>query len=202
MSSTIRGHCRNCHYFFDLAEIVRASFLEGHCPNCGQPLATDRQLFLTTAARTLRAHQEFVENVRALVAIPGNFELIPHTLVRDLLEDIDWEDRIARDRELVQLEIQALQRYLRDWTTLEGNAERAQRSEIRAHLGHLADALRRLAGQVKAREGAAMMAASDRIETVATSMEDGWSNEEALRAALRSAEESIESGRSEAGVGG
>ena len=113
MSSTIRAHCRNCHFFFDLAEIVRATFLEGHCPNCGQPLATDRRLFLKTAARTIIAHQEFVESVRALVAIPGNFELLPHTLVRDLLEHIDWEDRIAQDQELVQLEIQALQRYLR-----------------------------------------------------------------------------------------
>lgn len=192
MSSSIRGHCRNCHFFFDLAEIVRAAFLEGRCPNCGQPLATDRRLFLKTAARTVLAHEKLVESVRALVAIPGNFELIPHTLVRDLLEDIDWEDRIAQDRELVQLEMEALQRYLREWTKLEGESGTARRLEIGAHLSRLADALRRLAGRVQAREGEAMEAAATRIDNVAASMDAERSSEEDLRAALTSAAESVE----------
>lgn len=195
MSSSIRGYCRNCHFFFNLAEIVRASFLEGHCPNCGQPLATDRRLFLKTAARTVVAHEELVECVRALVAVPGNFELIPHTLVRDLLEDIDWEDRIAQDRELVQLEIEALHRYLREWTELQGESGGTRRSEIRAHLGRLADALRRLAGRVEAKEGEAMEAAASRIDTVAASVKAEQSSEEDLRAALASASESVEQPR-------
>ncbi|MEW6475498.1 MAG: hypothetical protein AB1679_24855 [Actinomycetota bacterium] len=191
MSSTILGHCRSCHFFFELAQLVRASFLEGHCPNCGQPLATDTRLFLKTAARTVIAHEELVENVRALMAIPGNFELLPHTLVRDILEDIDWEDRIAQDRELVQLEIDALQRYLRDWKKLEGEVGTAHRSEIRAHLSRLAGTLRRLAGRVESREGEAMEAAATRIDAVAASMGAGWGSEEDMRAALGSAQDSV-----------
>ena len=192
MSSSIRGHCRNCHFFFDLAEIVRASFLEGHCPNCGEPLAADRRLFLKTAARTVVTHENLVECVRALLAIPGNFELLPHTLVRDLLETIDWEDRIAQDRELVRLEIEALHRYLREWAKLEGEAGAARRSEVRAHLGRLADALRRLAGRVEAKEGEAMKAAATSIDRVGASMDGGPPSEDVLRAALTSAEDSVE----------
>jgi hypothetical protein len=191
MSSSIRGHCRNCHFFFDLAEIVRASFLEGHCPNCGEPLATNRRLFLKRAARTVITDEELVESVRALLAIPGNFELVPHTLVRDLLEKIDWGDRIAQDRELVRLEIDALHRYLREWAKLEGEAGATRRSEVRAHLGRLADALRRLAGRVEAKEGEAMKAAAAGIDSVGASMEGGPSCQDALRAALSSAEESV-----------
>lgn len=192
MSSSILGHCRNCHFFFDLAEIVRASFLEGHCPNCGEPLATYPRLFLKTAARTVSVHEELVECVRTLMTIPGNFELLPHTLVQDLLEKVDWEDRIARDRELVRLEIEALQRYLREWAKLEGEARAARRSEVRAHLGRLADALRRLARRAEPKEGEAMNAAAAEIDRAGASLQDAPSSEDALWAALSSAEETIQ----------
>jgi hypothetical protein len=120
MSSRIRGHCLVCHYSFFLAELSRAPFFEGYCPSCGSPLAEDRPALHRLMDRAVHLHETLVECVRDLTALPGNFELLPHSLVRDFLEGMDWEDEISRDRELVQLQIEHLQRYLQTWMDLGG----------------------------------------------------------------------------------
>ena len=151
--SRIRGRCRLCRFEFDLAQLVRSPFLEGHCPYCGQPLAADTRRMLKAAARTMIAHDEFLQSVRDLADLPGNLVLVPHTLVREVLEEIDWEEKLVEDRELVRREIEELERYAKAWAKLAGAEERAQRSELRAGLGRLALHLRQLAGRLEGRPG-------------------------------------------------
>lgn len=191
MSSKIRGHCLVCHYSFFLAELIRAPFFEGHCPSCGCPLAEDRPALRRLMGRAVYLHETLVDCVRALVALPGNFELLPHSLLRDFLDGIDWEDEIGRDRELVQLQVEQLRRYLRTWMDLAGAAEARERSEIRAGLGRLAGLLRRLAGRVGAEDRPeAMRSAADRIEALAAAMEDTRPGDAEVRGALEAASRS------------
>jgi nucleotide-binding universal stress UspA family protein len=143
--SSITARCRACGLFIDLEQLVKATFLEGHCPNCGRPLADDTELMLKTAARVLRTHRELLDSVRVLVSLPGNLELLPHSLVRDFFEDIDWGERVASDRELVRLEIEHLERVVREWQKSAGEADGSRRSEMQAGLGRLSGLLRRLA---------------------------------------------------------
>lgn len=144
----IRAHCRACHFSIYLEVLVRAPFLEAHCPNCGRDFVErEPQRMRREAARAVRAHDDLVESVRYLVGLPGNLELIPHTLVRELFDEIDWRhDEIVADRELIQREIEALERYLDMWCELVSSDDSDGREELRDRLRRLAARLRRFAG--------------------------------------------------------
>jgi hypothetical protein len=144
----IRAHCRACHFSIYLTEIVRSPFLDAHCPNCGRDLVErDPKLMRREAARAVRAHDDLVESIRTLISLPGNLALVPHTIVRQLFEEIDWHhDEIVTDRELIQREIEALERYLEVWEELVGTDDAARGSELRGRLRRLSATLRRFAG--------------------------------------------------------
>jgi hypothetical protein len=156
----IRAHCRACHYSIYLSEFVRSPFLETHCPSCGRDLAeNDPQRVRREAARAVRAHDDLVESVRFLVNVRGNLELVPHTLVRELFEEVDWRhDEIVQDRELIEREIEALERYLETLSELvdsqeeEGQEEEDRRRQLRDRLRRLSPVLRRFAGVSDGRE--------------------------------------------------
>lgn len=194
--SRIQARCRACRFQFLLAELVRASFLEGHCPSCGRPLADDTERMRRAAARCVRAHDELVEAVRTLVELPGNLELIPHSLFDELLEDVDWGDEIADDRWLVEMEVEALARYLRAWTQLAGDDGDGRRAEARDLLRRLARVLRRRASRLgPAPEGAdqreGLEAAATRADEAAESVAEGRPAEDEITAALDSARQSV-----------
>jgi predicted RNA-binding Zn-ribbon protein involved in translation (DUF1610 family) len=146
----IRAHCRACHYSIYLTELVRSPFLDAHCPNCGRDLVErEPQCMRREAARAVRAHQDLVESVRYLVRLPGNLQLVPHTLVRDLFDEIDWRrDVLIADRELIRREIEALERYLETWSELvDSDSEDAdRRNQLLQRLRRLSTVLRRFAG--------------------------------------------------------
>jgi hypothetical protein len=144
----IRAHCRACHYSIYLTEFVRSPFLETHCPSCGLDLAeNDPQQVRREAARAVRAHDDLIESVRFLVNVRGNLELVPHTLVRELFDEIDWRhDEIVQDRELVEREIEALERYLETLSELVDSEEEDHRRLLRDRLRRLSPVLRRFAG--------------------------------------------------------
>ena len=146
----IRAHCRACHYSIYLTEFVRSPFLETHCPSCGRDLAeNDPQRVRREAARAVRAHDDLVESVRFLVNVRGNLELVPHTLVRELFEEIDWRhDEIVEDRELIEREIEALERYLETFSELVDSEDEDEdrRRQLRDRLRRLSPVLRRFAG--------------------------------------------------------
>jgi hypothetical protein len=149
--SKIRAHCRACHFSFYLRELVRATFLEGHCPNCGRPLADDRPTLLRGAARTVLLHDELLESVRTLARLPGNLELVPHTLVRELLDEANWADEVLEDRDVLGLAVDELERLVDAWERLAGDEGKASRSELRARLTQLRARLRNRADQIEAR---------------------------------------------------
>jgi hypothetical protein len=151
--SKIRAHCRACHFSFYLRELVRATFLEGHCPNCGRPLAEDQPKLLKGAARTVLLHDELLETVHTLVRLPGNLELVPHTLVRELLDEANWADEVLEDRDVLTLAVEELERLVDAWERLAGEEDQDRRSELRARLTQLRAGLRHRTGQMDARHG-------------------------------------------------
>jgi hypothetical protein len=150
--SKIRAHCRKCHFSFYLRELVRATFLEGHCPNCGRPLADDRPKMMREAARTVLLHDDLLESVRALVRLPGNLELVPHTLVRELLDEANWVDEVLDDRDVLGLAVEELERLVNAWERLAGEEDRDRRSELRARLAQLRARLQSRTDQMGARQ--------------------------------------------------
>jgi hypothetical protein len=154
--SKIRAHCRACHFSFYLREVVRATFLEGHCPNCGRPLAEDRPQLLREAARTVLLHDQLLAAVHALARLPGNLELVPHTLVRELLDEGNWADELMEDRDVLSLAVGELARLVEAWERLAdegdgGDGGDGPRSELRARLTQLRARLGSRAEQMEAR---------------------------------------------------
>ena len=149
MADRIRARCRVCLLDFYLSEVSRSP--EGRCPRCGRKLSPAyTTMMVGEAARICRAHGELLEAVRILVSLPGNLELIPHTLVRDLLEEVDWEEQIAKDRRLIRREIDELERMARSFArVVGGNGE--DKTELRTGLHRVARLLTGHAERLEAR---------------------------------------------------
>jgi len=136
MADRIRARCRVCLLDFYLSEVTRSP--EGRCPRCGRKLAPAyTKMMVGEAARICRAHAELLEAVRILVSLPGNLELIPHTLVRDLLEEVDWQEQIAEDRQLIRREIDELERLAHSFARVVGK-DGEDKAELRTGLQRLA----------------------------------------------------------------
>lgn len=166
MADRIRGRCRFCRLDFYLSELAHSP--EGRCPRCGRRLSPAyTTMVVREAARVCRAHSELLEAVRLLVSLPGNLELIPHTLVRDLLEEVDWQEQIAEDRELIRREIDELERMARSFARVVGDGG-DDHVEFRTGLRRLAQLLTRHADRLDARHQRASEAAGPELSVGAT----------------------------------
>jgi hypothetical protein len=208
LADRIRARCRFCRLDFYLSELARSP--EGRCPRCGRRLAPAyTNMVVREAGRVCRAHSELLEAVRLLVSLPGNLELIPHTLIRDLLEEVDWQEEIAQDRELIRREIDELEKMARSFARVVGHDD--DHVEFRTGLRRLAQLLTRHAdrldaGQQRASEisgdvpvaGAAetgagpVRAAATRLEALSAEHRPSGNAEDDTAGALEAARASIE----------
>ena len=132
----IQGKCRRCGRELYLFQLVEAH--DGRCPNCGHLLTPEyTSLLLDEAARADRLERELVASLRRLVGLPGNLEVIPHSVLRNLFEEVGWEEDVAGDRELVRQEVDELRRWLDRFMQLSD-------TEKEAHARGLTSGLRRL----------------------------------------------------------
>ena len=149
MADRIRARCRFCRLDFYLSELTRSQ--EGRCPRCGRRIAPAyTAMVVREAGRVCQAHRVLLDAVRLLVSVPGNLELIPHTLVRDLLEEVDWQEQIAEDRDLIRREIDELERMARSFAQVVGS-NGDDHVEFRTGLKRLAQLLTRHADRLEAR---------------------------------------------------
>jgi hypothetical protein len=113
----IKARCRCCDEDFHLYEVLDRR--RGTCPRCGSiltPKGTAR--LLEDAALADIAQRHLVGALRNLCNLPGNVRLRPHTVLRNLYEEVGWQNDLTDDPELLSHELQELRRLLGAWELL------------------------------------------------------------------------------------
>jgi hypothetical protein len=83
-----------------------------------------------------------VKALRRLNGLPGNLRLLPHSVMRNLFEEIGWEETLAAEPTALEDEIRLVRLELRLWQRLTpADHDRRDRSGLARHLGRLADQL-------------------------------------------------------------
>ena len=110
----IAARCRRCSEDFHLFEL--GDHRSGTCPRCGWMLTLDwTAVLLEEASRADLAQRHLVGALRRLRNLPGNLVLRPHTVLRNLFEEVGWEQDLAQDPELLREELRALDGLLDAW---------------------------------------------------------------------------------------
>jgi ribosomal protein L37E len=121
----IKARCRRCGEDFYLYEVLDQH--RGTCPRCGWILTPHRTAkLLEEAALADIAQRRLVGALHNLRNLPGNVRLRPHTVLRNLFEEVGWHDDLADDPELLSHELQELQRLLGAWELLDPHVAAAQ----------------------------------------------------------------------------
>ena len=121
VAAPIQARCRRCggDFFrpFFLFEVVEAT--TGECPRCHRPLSPDWTPVLRGEARRADAAQrQLVSALRRLVGLPGNLEILPHSVLRNLFEEIGWERALAAEPTLISEEVRRLREQVQAWERL------------------------------------------------------------------------------------
>jgi hypothetical protein len=153
IASPIEALCRHCASKFDLLELTETG--TGRCPFCNTLLSPDwTNVLLEQAALALRAQTSLVKALRRLNGLPGNMRLLPHSVLRNLFEEIGWEQKLAAEPSALEDEIRLIHMELEYWQHLDP-AERNRRDRVA-----MADRLRALASRLHARESEAIASSS------------------------------------------
>jgi hypothetical protein len=152
IASPIEARCRHCASKFDLRELTEAR--TGRCPLCNTLLSPDwTNELLEHAALALRAQTSLVRALRRLNGLPGNLRLLPHSVLRNLFEEIGWEQNLADEPSALEDEIRLIRMELEYWQRLDP-AERTRRRVA------MADRLRALASGLHAAQSEAVASTS------------------------------------------
>jgi hypothetical protein len=191
--------CRRCGNELLLSEVVDEG--TGLCPRCRSLLTPEWvPVLLEEAARVERAHLALVGALHRLVTLPGYLELIPHTVVQNILDEVGWEDVLESEPRLLAEELADLQARLEAWPHLENEARRRDGAGIVDRVRVLARRLR-LAGDTvdvdstrpeAERSGTRARDAADRLDTAADRMtarlDDSGHLQSVVTEALKAAE--------------
>lgn len=132
---SILALCRHCRGELTLLEVVEER--TGLCPRCRWLLAPEWvPLLLDHANRAERAQLALVGSLRRLVGLPGNLEVVPTSVFRNLCEEVDWSLVFVDDSALRSSAVD----YLQSTSTAWEHVAPAQRSP---DMSHLRRALRR-----------------------------------------------------------
>ena len=116
-AAPIQARCRRCGGDFFLFEVVEAK--TGECPRCHWPLSPDwNPLLFEEARRADAAQRHLVIALRRLVGLPGNLEILPHSVLRNLFEEIAWERELAGEPALIREEVRRLREQVEAWERL------------------------------------------------------------------------------------
>jgi hypothetical protein len=123
----IQARCRRCGEDFSLFEVrVQRT---GVCPRCGWMLTRDwTAKLLEDAAVADIAQRHLVNALRSLRNLPGNAVVRPHTVLRNLFEEVGWQKDLAEDPELLRDELRELRRLVAAWELLDPIVATAQPS--------------------------------------------------------------------------
>jgi hypothetical protein len=116
--TAIKARCRRCRQDFHLFEVLDQR--DGTCPRCGWSLSHHwTATLLEEAARADIAQRHLVAALRRLRNLPGNVLLRPHTVLRNLFEEVGWHTDLADDTVTLQEELPELRQLLAAWELLD-----------------------------------------------------------------------------------
>ena len=123
----IEARCRRCGEDFSLFEVrVQRT---GVCPRCGWMLTPDwTAKLLEDAAVADIAQRHLVNALRSLRNLPGNAMVRPHTVFRNLFEEVGWQKDLAEAPEMMRDELRELRRLVAAWELLDPLVAAAQPS--------------------------------------------------------------------------
>lgn len=153
IASPIEARCHHCGSKFDLGELTSAG--TGRCPMCNTLLSPEwTNVLLEHAVLALRAQASLVKALRRLNGLPGNMRLLPHSVLRNLFEEIGWEKELAVEPSALEDEIRFIRMELDNWERLKPT-ERNTHNRVA-----MADHLRALAGRLHAGQSEAVASTS------------------------------------------
>jgi hypothetical protein len=143
----IEATCRHCGGELTLSELLAER--DGRCPRCSTLLSPDwTEVLLDQASQAERSQRVLIQSLRRLVGLPGNLVLLPHSVLDALLEEVGWEQKMAKEEpELLAEEVRHARLALEEWEDLKPATD--TRSLAR-RLGTLAAHLRRSANETEA----------------------------------------------------
>jgi hypothetical protein len=130
--TAIEARCRRCREDFPLFELL--DHRNGTCPRCGWSLSHHwTATLLEEAALADIAQRHLVAALRGLRNLPGNVLLRPHTVLRNLFEEVGWHEDLGEDPDTLEEELRELRQLLAAWELLDPAAAAAlpRRGRIR-----------------------------------------------------------------------
>lgn len=196
-ASPIRAICRRCGSEFALHEILEK---KDACPGCSWSLSPDWERLLFEQARLAdRAQQVLVKSLRRLVGLPGNLAILPHSVLRNLFEEVGWEIALAKEPAVIREELRLLHEEVDRWDRL--GPDRDQVGLV-GHLRHVASRLRYLGGVADALEpgtaigepagGTDAREAANALESAAAEIARDGSQDSSVRESIATARRAVD----------
>jgi hypothetical protein len=196
--SPIRAICRRCHNEFALHEILEKN--DGTCPRCSWSLSRDWESLLFEQARIAdRAQQVLVKSLRRLVSLPGNLAILPHSVFRNLFEEVGWEITLAKEPAVIREELRLLHEEVDRWDRLGPDRDHVG---FVARLRHVASRLRYLGGVADALEsgtaigepasGTDAREAANALESAAAEIAHDRSQDSSVRESIATARRAVD----------
>jgi hypothetical protein len=201
----IEGRCRACQNELLLAEVAELG--TGECPRCLRPLSPDwTPLLLEESRQADRLQERLVGSLHRLVNLPGNLELFPNSVLRNLFEEVGWDKVLAAEPDVLRGQVELVRDEVEAWAELTPEDGRRRADSIGRALQSLAGRLRataearrdeELAGRVPATEAAEeAREAAGRLDVTARELVAGRADPAEVHRQLDAAEAAIPQGTS------
>lgn len=125
----LRGRCRRCGGGFILKHM--AAEPSGLCPKCGHSLApewTDHMREHVALAE--QAQLRLVKSLERLRSLPGNLEIIPSSVLDNVIGEVGWERSLVGTPDLVASEAASLRSWADKWASLNQGARSRPRRRV------------------------------------------------------------------------
>jgi hypothetical protein len=133
----IDARCRHCTSDFPISDLLLA--VDGRCPICGWTLTPEWTIVLQEESRNAdTAMMLLVRALRRLNGLPGNLQLLPHSVFRNFFEEVGWEQDLSVDPDYAGQELRLLRLQFESWERLaqqgkrDGTLERLKRALTRS----------------------------------------------------------------------
>jgi hypothetical protein len=122
----IKGRCRRCGAGFILTHM--AAKPSGLCPQCGHSLSPEwTQHMREHVVIAEQAQRRLVKSLGHLRSLPGNLEVIPSSVLDNVIGEVGWERSLVGTPELVASEAASLRLWADKWASLNQGASRRRR---------------------------------------------------------------------------